>query len=131
MCEKFTGMKFRFPELNNVELEILSVLWTKNPRKPSEIQEALEHDIENATLRSVLRVLVDRGYLERELVGKAYYYRPAKKASVVRRSLTDRLASVFAGGSRFGLIAQLLQEEKLTPAQIRELEQLAKSRKNQ
>ena len=112
-------------ELNPNELEVLGILWADNPRKPVEIQEAFSHPIENATLRSVLRNLVERGYLKRERIGKAYYYRPTRAARTVRRRLTDRLARVFAGGSRLGLIAQLIEDEKLSPAEIRELQAIA------
>jgi len=113
------------PDLNPAELETLGILWSEAPLKPSEIEEAFSYEIENATLRSVLRGLVEKGFLKRERVGKAYFYRPAKAASSVRRRLTGKLASVFAEGSRLGLIAQLIKDEKLTPAQIDELKRLA------
>jgi len=115
-------------DLNPVELEVLGILWGGAPLKPAEIEAAYSQPIENATLRSVLRGLVEKGFLKRERVGKAYYYRPAKAARSVRRSLTDRLASVFADGSRLGLIAQLIKDEKLTPAQVRELQKLAEEK---
>ncbi len=118
-------MKPSSVELNAVELEVLGILWNDHPRKPADIEAALSRKIENATLRSILRGLVERGYLKRERLGKAYFYSPAKKPSSVRRRITDKLASVFAEGSRLGLIAQLIKDEKLSPAQIKELQDLA------
>jgi BlaI family penicillinase repressor len=114
-----------FPDLNPIELEILGVLWKEAPKKPAEIAEALDRPIENATLRSTLVGMVEQGVLKRERRGKAYFYKPARAARTVRRKLMERLAAVFAEGSRLGLIAQLIQDEKLTPAQIRELERFA------
>ncbi len=113
-------------ELNATELETLGILWADAPLKPAEIEAAFSRPIENATLRSVLRGLVERGYLTRERVGKAYFYSPAMTAGAVRKGLTERLASVFAAGSRFGLIAQLIKDEKLDPEQLRELERIAR-----
>ena len=113
-------------DLNSVELEVLGILWSDSPLNPPEIEAALSRDIENATLRSLLVGLVEKGYLKRERRGRAYFYKPAQQARVVRRKLADRLANVFAEGSRLGLIAQLIKDEKLTSAQIRELENLAK-----
>ena len=112
-------------ELSAVELEILGILWTDHPRKPAEIEEALSRRIENATLRSILVGLVEKGYLKRDRVGKAYFYRPARKASSVRRKITDSLATIFAEGSRLGLIAQLIKDEKLSADQVKELQKLA------
>ena len=114
------------PDLNPTELEILGILWEESPRKPAEIGEAFSRPIENATLRSTLVGLVEKGVLKRERVGKAYFYKPTKTARSVRRKMTERLASVFSAGSRMGLIAQLIQDEKLTPEQVRELEGLVR-----
>ena len=113
-------------DLNPAELEVLGILWSENPLKPSQIEEAFSRPIENATLRSILRGLVEKRYVRRKRDGKAYFYRPAKAARTVRRTLTNRLASVFAEGSRLGLIAQLIKDEKLSPEEIRELQQLAR-----
>jgi predicted transcriptional regulator len=113
------------PDLNPTELEILGILWQSSPLKPAEIEEFFSRPIENATLRSTLVGLVEAGVLKRERRGKAYFYRPARTPRMVRRKLIDHLASVFAEGSRLGLIAQLIKDEKLTADQIRELEKLA------
>ena len=114
-------------DLNPAELEVLGILWGDSPLKPAQIEEAFSRPIENATLRSILRGLVEKGFLKRERDGKAYFYKPARTPRTVRRKLTERLASVFAEGSRLGLIAQLIKDEKLTPEQIRELENIARN----
>jgi len=114
------------PDFSPAELEILGILWQESPLKPAEIESAFSWPIENATLRSTLVGLVEKGFLKRQRLGKAYFYKPARAPRMVRRKLVDRLASVFAEGSRLGLIAQLIQDEKLTPEQIRELENLAR-----
>ena len=119
------------PDLNPAELEILGILWDRAPLKPAEIAGAFSRPIENATLRSTLVGLVEKGLLKRERVGKAFFYKPARTPRAVRRKLTERLASVFASGSRLGLIAQLIQDEKLTPEQLRELEELARNKSTQ
>lgn len=118
-------MKTGEPEFSAAELEILGILWQRAPRKPAQIEAAFSRPIENATLRSTLVGLVEKGVLKRERRGKAYFYKPARAPRTVRRKLVDQLASVFAEGSRLGLIEQLIRDEKLTAEQIRELEKLA------
>lgn len=113
-------------DFSPTELEILGILWEEAPLKPAQIAESFSRPIENATLRSTLVGLVEKGFLKREQVGKAYFYKPTRTPRAVRRKLTERLASVFAAGSRMGLIAQLIEDEKLTPEQVRELEKIAK-----
>ncbi|MEM7011479.1 MAG: BlaI/MecI/CopY family transcriptional regulator, partial [Verrucomicrobiota bacterium] len=68
------------------------------------------------------------GILKRKLEGKAYFYQPTRASKTVRRGLVDHLASVFAQGSRLGLIAQLIEDEKLTPEQIEELKEFGSSK---
>ena len=114
------------PDLTPLELEILGLLWkAEGGLKPAQVQEGLREPIKNSNLRAILVDLVEKGLLRRKLVGKAYFYSPARAPKTVRRKLTDRMASVFAEGSRMGLIAQLIRDEKLTPKQIEELKRLA------
>ena len=91
-------------DLNPNEVEVLRILWDLGPRKPAEIQTAFGWKIENATLRSVLRGLIEKRLLVREKQGKAFYYR----ARVTRRSqlrrTARRMAEVFAGGSTAVLV---------------------------
>src|SRR5512145_777717 len=97
------------------ELEVMEVLWQESPLKPAEIEARLPRPIGNAALRSVLRVLVEKGHLKRQKSGKAYYYRPAKPARASFRQMARRLADVFCNGSTFDLVAQLVKTERLTP----------------
>ena len=114
------------PDFSPTQLHILQILWdADHPLKPGEIEERFEWPIENATLRSVLSVLMERGEIERERKGKAYVYRPKREKHSALSDFFAGMAQVFSGGSRAGLIAQLLQDDSLTPDEIRELEALA------
>jgi len=125
MCRILAGMPNQ-PELSPLELEILGALWKNDTGlKPVEIETHLSEPIKNANLRAILVGMVEKGALKRELRGKAYFYAPARAAKTVRRNLTGRLASIFAEGSRLGLIAQLIRDEKLSPDQIEELKGFA------
>ena len=117
----------QIPDLNRTHLHVLQILWDADgPLKPGDIEERFDWPIENATLRSVLRVLVERGEIEREKVGKAYVYRPTRAKRNALSEVFSGLAQVFSGGSRAGLLAQLLQDDSLTSDEIRELESIAK-----
>ena len=110
--------------LTEGELEVLQILWDHGPLKPSEIQEKFPRPIKNATLRSALRVLLDKRHVARKKEGKAYYYRPKTPMTKTFRSMTRRLADVFCGGSSVGLIAQLIESEELSADDIRELRRI-------
>jgi predicted transcriptional regulator len=107
------------------ELEVMEVLWRESPLKPADIEARLPRPIGNAALRSVLRVLLEKGHVKREKRGKAYFYRPTKPARASFRQMARRLADVFCNGSTFDLVAQLVKTEKLTPEDIQKLQDIA------
>jgi BlaI family transcriptional regulator, penicillinase repressor len=111
------------------ELEVMQVLWKAIPLKPADIEARLKRPIGNAALRSVLRVLLDKGHVARSKRGKAYFYRPTRPARTSLRQMARKMADLFCGGSSFDLIAQLVKSEKLTEDDIRKLQELAVARK--
>jgi len=113
--------------LSRNEMEALRVLWDENPLKPAEIQERFSWFIENATLRSVLRNLVDKKYLKRRKKGKAFYYRVKIKQQNVLSNMARYMAHVFSQGSTTDLVAQLIKNEKLSEGEMKELREMVES----
>lgn len=112
-------------QLNPNETEVLRVLWEAGPLKPADIEASFGWPIENATLRSVLKGLVEKGLAARTKQGKAFYYRAKVSRESQLRRAARRMADVFTGGSRADLILQMVRAEKLTPAEIETLRRLA------
>jgi len=112
-------------QLNQNETEALRILWEAGAQKPADIQAAFGWPIENATLRSVLRGLVEQGLITRTKQGKAYFYRAKVSRESQLRRMVRRMAEVFTGGSRADLILQLVRSEKLTTEEIEMLRRLA------
>jgi len=102
--------------LNQNELEALRILWEHGELKPAEIQSRFAWPIENATLRSVLVNLVEKGHITRRLQGKAFFYAARVPKATFLATTLQTLARIFAGGSRQQLVMQLLEESDLTPA---------------
>lgn len=118
------------PDLRRSHLHILQILWDAGEAlKPAQIEERFQWPIENATLRSVLAVLVERGELKRERVGKAYHYGPARPRQETLAELSTGLAEVFSGGSKTRLLAQLLQDDSLSEEDVQYLNQIVRKRK--
>jgi len=78
----------RVTSLNQNELEALRILWEWGELKPADIQGRFSWPIENATLRSVLVNLVEKGHIVRKLHGKAFFYGAcAKKTTLLQNML--------------------------------------------
>ena len=111
------------------ELEVMQVLWQHGELKPVEIQNVFPRKIKNPALRSVLAILVEKGHITRKQVGKAYFYKARTRRASVFKSKVRELADQFCDGSMRSLLFNLVDSEKLSTEDIKELEKLAKSKK--
>jgi predicted transcriptional regulator len=104
--------------LNQNELEALRILWEKGALKPAGIQSHFSWPIENATLRSVLVNLVEKGHITRKLRGKAFFYGARVKKTALLQNMLHTMARVFAMGSKQELIAQLVRTGDIKPEDL-------------
>ena len=105
-------------DLSKNELEVLRILWERKELKPAEIQEAFSWAIENATLRSILINLLEKGHVTRCLDGKAYRYEARVPKATLLQATSRALARVFSGGSTKELLMQLVETEDIGPSDI-------------
>ena len=110
------------------ELEIMRILWQHGSLKPAEILGHLDRPLTNPALRSVLRVLMEKGHVTRKKKGKAFFYRTKNSAPTAFKKMAHRLADIFCAGSSFELIAQLIKTENLSDEDVRQLEKLAQKK---
>jgi BlaI family penicillinase repressor len=116
--------------LNRNELEVLRVLWDEQELKPAEIEKRFGWAIDNGTLRSVLKVLMEKGHLTRKKSGKVFLYRAKRSRKGVLSKVAKSMADAFSGGSTVGLIAQLIESEKLSAEELHELRRIADGKSN-
>ena len=108
----------RTPALNPNELEALRILWEHDALKPAEIQGHFSWPIENATLRSVLVNLAEKGHVKRKLQGKAFFYEARVKKTAILQHMLHTMARVFASGSKQELVAQLVRTGDIKPEDL-------------
>ena len=122
-------------QLNNNELEALRIIWDEGKRKselkPAEIQAAFQWEIDNGTLRSTLVNLVQKELLSRRKIGKAYFYKTRTRKNTQFGKVMKRVAEVFTGGSKAGLIMELLKQEDLDPEDLATLQKIAQQKINE
>lgn len=106
------------------ELEVMQVLWDHGALSPNQMQEAFPRPIHNATLRSVLLVLLEKGHVERHKVGRSYVYQTRAPRRNTFQKMVRRLSEIFCGGSPATLIAQIIKTEQLSKDDIAELQRI-------
>src|SRR5882672_9613524 len=77
-----------------------------------------------AAVRTMLRILEEKGHLRHEKDGPRHVYFPTTPRSVAQRSAVRHLLGTFFNGSRAAAVAALLDESD-RPLSIEEREQIA------
>ncbi|MFO7261465.1 MAG: BlaI/MecI/CopY family transcriptional regulator [bacterium] len=110
------------------ELDVMTVLWELGSATVAEVRERLPDDLAYTTVLTVLRILEEKGYVEHEVEGKAYRYRPTVKREVAERSAVRRLVRKLFRGSPELLLTHLVSDRSLTEEELRRLRALLDDR---
>ena len=111
--------------LTEREAQIMEIVWPRDEVTAEQVRLALPDAPHDSTVRTLLRVLVAKGYLTQEMRGKGYVYRAKvarQKAQI--RALRDLVIRLF-GGSAQDLVLRLIEDEQLTPEQLEDMRRSA------
>lgn len=125
-------MSSSFPRITETEWEIMRAVWAGHPVTVGEIMERLaarDPSWHPKTARTLIARLVDKGALAYDADGRIFRYRPrVTEAECVAAESESFLGRVF-GGALKPMLAHFVEREELTPAELRELEDLLARRK--
>lgn len=125
-------MKNKDP-LSRREREIMDILYRDGELTASEVVERLPGSPSNSTVRTILRILEEKGHVKHEQQGMRYLYKPTVTREKARRSALKHLVSTFFDDSPESVVSTLLDERslKLSDEQLQALAQLIeKARKD-
>jgi BlaI family transcriptional regulator, penicillinase repressor len=116
-------------ELTERELEVMHVFWKRGELTASEARDHLaELGIDRAyvTIANLVRLLVEKRFLEQTSDVRPFQYRPVRAFQDVSRSLVRELVERVFHGSREELLVQVLGQKKLTAKERAVLLQILK-----
>jgi BlaI family transcriptional regulator, penicillinase repressor len=111
--------------LTEVEQRVMEVLWSTGNGTVSEVLAALKTSRPPAfnTVQTILRILEKKGYVRHTEEGRAFRYFPlVDKADVTRSAVQSVVRRFF--GSPGALALNLLESEKVTPEELRNIRRL-------
>jgi predicted transcriptional regulator len=103
------------------ELDVMGVLWELGSGTVAEVREALPAPLAYTTVLTILRNLEQKGVVRHEGEGKAHRYFPLVARTQARRSALSRLVDKLFHGSPEALVAQLVHDRALDPAEVERL----------
>ncbi|HYD38954.1 MAG TPA: BlaI/MecI/CopY family transcriptional regulator [Allosphingosinicella sp.] len=114
------------------EYAVMEVLWDEAPLTAADVAARVPKDRgwSLATVKTMLSRLLAKGVLSHEEDGRRYLYAPAIRREDYVAEESGRLIDRMFGGRVTPLVAHLAARDKLTAADIAEIEKLLKELKS-
>lgn len=114
------------PTLTEAELRLMKVLWEAGPSTVTEVVAALADEVELAesTVRTMLGILKEKGYVRATQRGRAHVYHPVVGQRDAQRSVLRHVLHRFFDDSPEELVLNLLADEDLDPVEVARLRRL-------
>lgn len=111
--------------LSKREQQIVELLYRRGAMTAAEIAPELPGGPAKSTVRTLLRILEERGHITHEEVAGTYVYRPVVAApAAARRALSGVLGTFFGGSVKDAVAALLDQGEPLSEVEAAEIRTL-------
>lgn len=108
------------------ELEILSVLWEKNPASVREINNQLneQKEVGYTTTLKLLQIMFKKGLVLRNAESRTHLYSPAIPKMHTQKKLVGDLLDKAFKGSAANLVMQVLGNHKASKEELNEIREL-------
>lgn len=116
--------------LGRLELQIMNVVWSRGKTTVHEVRDELSDGRKPAysTILTMMRKLEAKGYLKHEVDDRTYVYAPTISRRAVRHSLLGDLVDRLFEGSSSLLLTSLVEQNRITDQELREIQELVKKR---
>jgi BlaI family penicillinase repressor len=111
------------PPLSALENAVMQVVWSKGRVTADDARQALprRQDLKDSTVRTILRRLEEKGYVEHDVEGRTYVYRPRIEPHNVATQQVRGIIDRFCRGSVENLLVGMVDDNLITPDKLRDL----------
>lgn len=112
--------------LTDGELRLITIIWDLGEATVGDVVDKLPADLDLAynTVLTTMRILEQKGYLQRVKSGRAHIYRPIVTRGQARRKAVRHMLSNLFDGSPEALLVSILEDEKLSAADVERLKKM-------
>jgi predicted transcriptional regulator len=114
-----------YSDLGRRERQIMDVLFARGRATAAEVQEALPNPPSYSSVRSMLRLLEDKGYVRHAWDGPRYVYVPTEAREQLQHSAARHMLQTFFNGSMESAVAAMLGASE-KPLSTEELDRMAR-----
>ena len=113
-------------DLSPAEWKVMKIVWEQNEGAARDIYSVAgeRYGWAVATVKTLLRRLVDKGYLHTKRVGNSYLYRPSRSAAATLSAAAETLLGYAVDGAVGPVLMTMVKKGRLSPGEIAELRRL-------
>ena len=118
-------------ELSKSEWKVMKIVWSLKKAMAREVYSIAcdEQNWSTTTVKTLLKRLVEKGYLNTTQIGNGFVYRPTHTAIVSLRAAADTLLSNALEGTTGPLLHHMLECTSLSETDLTELQKLLDDKK--
>lgn len=96
-------------DLSRRERQVMNALYSEGAATVGEVLERMSDPPSYSSVRATLRVLEDKGFVEHEIDGRRYLYRPTVEPETASRAALSEVVRTYFDGSAESAAAALLR----------------------
>jgi BlaI family penicillinase repressor len=106
------------------ELEILTILWSKEKATVREVHNELSKTKESGytTTLKLLQIMFEKGLVKRDDSNKTHIYQPAVSRQKTQKQFLDKMINTLFAGSSTQLVLQALGNQKSSKGELEEIQ---------
>jgi BlaI family transcriptional regulator, penicillinase repressor len=118
-------------DLSKAEWKVMKIVWELQKGMAREVYAIAgeQHSWTPATVKTLLKRLVDKGYVSTTRIGNGFVYRPAQSALATLQSAADTLLTNAGGGVTGPLLVHMVEQTPLSEADLDSLQKLIDAKK--
>jgi predicted transcriptional regulator len=119
--------------LGSLQSEVMELVWRQREATVAQLLDTIgkRRAITYTTVLSAVQKLEKKGWLKHRTAGKAYVFFPAReRLEVGGRTLRELLKTTFGGDPRL-LLTSLLEDTRMSDAELKELRNLIEQRRKE
>jgi predicted transcriptional regulator len=111
-------MGSKLPPLGDLEHEILTILWKHGEMTAVEVRNHVARKLQDATIRTVLRRLEEKGYVGHTVEAGTFIYRSRESSDSAAADALKGILDRFCGGSIERALQALVDAAFVEPRQL-------------
>lgn len=114
-------MKHARPPLGDLEHELLAILWQHGEMTAFAVRQQVTRDLKDATIRTVLRRLEEKDYVDHTVVNGTFVYRAKETPESAAASAVHDIVQRYCGGSLERMLLGLVDSGLVSADQLKTL----------